>query len=577
MEERGGQRAAGQQARPESHQELEQRGQIQKLEKTTLLKICYTNARSLPGKINELAAYASVSEPDIILICESWCNSTITNSSLSIPGYQLETDLRKDRQDTGNGVGGGLIVYSKLGLKLLSCDKFQRNAFNQFCAFSVRTTGQMLNIILTYRPPTSSMDNLLQLCEILRNLEGNSFVIGDINLPIIDWEEGKADARGRRLMDTVEEEGLAQLVDFSTHDKGNRLDLLITNCQNRIVSVYDDGKLGNSDHCIIGVELIIPHKTSMNKRVPNWNKAKFPELRNHFRAVDWQNNLNGDDIEADWKFFSDTIAKTVANFVPCSTSRPADRPKWINRDIIKLIRRKKRAWQTAKAHKTIENLEIYKKLEKEVSNKVRNAKRNLEKKLAFSKGGNNTRVFANYIKSKTKSKVCIGPLKDSGRIISENKEMADKLNEFFSSVFSEEDLLNLPPQWYETNKVLEGVSITVEKIQKKLKNLKEKSAPGPDNICPGLLKNAAAELSVPLKIIYEKSIRLGQVPADWKQATVTPIFKKGTKGDASNYRPVSLTSVPCKILESLIKDCITEHLEAEGLIKNSQHGAVPPA
>ena len=73
--ERGGQRAAGQQARPESHQELEQRGQIQKLEKTTLLKICYTNARSLPEKINVLSAYASVSEPDIILICESWCNN----------------------------------------------------------------------------------------------------------------------------------------------------------------------------------------------------------------------------------------------------------------------------------------------------------------------------------------------------------------------------------------------------------------------------------------------------------------------------------------------------------------------
>ena len=70
--------------------------------------------------------------PDIILLTETWCNANTLDAALAIPGYQLETDLRTDRRDTTNGMGGGLLVYSRLGLKILSCDKFKENRFNQF-------------------------------------------------------------------------------------------------------------------------------------------------------------------------------------------------------------------------------------------------------------------------------------------------------------------------------------------------------------------------------------------------------------------------------------------------------------
>ena len=73
-------------------------------------------------------------------------------------------------------------------------------------------------------------------------------------------------------------------------------------------------------------------------------------------------------------------------------------------------------------------------------------------------------------------------------------------------------------------------------------------------------------LSAPLAVLYSKSLYEGVVPSDWKLANVTPIFKKGSKSNPSNYRPVSLTSVPSKIIESLIRDCMIEHLTS------SQHG-----
>ena len=79
-------------------------------------------------------------------------------------------------------------------------------------------------------------------------------------------------------------------------------------------------------------------------------------------------------------------------------------------------------------------------------------------------------------------------------------------------------------------------------------------------------------LCVPLSIIFNKSMNEGCVPQDWKLANVTPIFKKGSKSKPENYRPVSLTSISCKLMESIIRDQVVSHLEINHLIKASQHG-----
>ena len=82
----------------------------------------------------------------------------------------------------------------------------------------------------------------------------------------------------------------------------------------------------------------------------------------------------------------------------------------------------------------------------------------------------------------------------------------------------------------------------------------------------------ALEIVDPLVVIFQNSLDSGIVPTDWRVANVSPLFKKGGRVKTGNYRPLSLTSVLGKLLESIIKGFITRHLEGSGIIRQSQHG-----
>ena len=148
--------------------------------------------------------------------------------------------------------------------------------------------------------------------------------------------------------------------------------------------------------------------------------------------------------------------------------------------------------------------------------------------------------------------------------------MAEKLNKFFSTVLTKEDITTVPMLPAETEKRFQNIEVTEEKIKKKIKELKENGACGPDEMGAKILQIGVNHLVGPLCHIYNLSLKTGKIPKDWRHARVAPIYKKGPKGEAGNYRPVSLTSVPCRILESLIKDDLMTHLLQEKLITDNQ-------
>ena len=106
----------------------------------------------------------------------------------------------------------------------------------------------------------------------------------------------------------------------------------------------------------------------------------------------------------------------------------------------------------------------------------------------------------------------------------------------------------------------------------KLYNLNKRKSQGPDEVPPRVLWELSKELSVPLSIVFNKSLEDGIIPTEWKNANVVAIFKKGTKSVPGNYRPVSLTCIVCKILESIIRDFVVEHMLDCNLYSKCQHG-----
>ena len=116
--------------------------------------------------------------------------------------------------------------------------------------------------------------------------------------------------------------------------------------------------------------------------------------------------------------------------------------------------------------------------------------------------------------------------------------------------------------------------ISEEIIKAKLEKLNIYKSMGPDGIHPRLLKELAIPLSKPLAKIFNKSLMECQLPDDWKQATVSAIYKKGSRNKAGNYRPVSLTCILCKVMEGCIRDQKVDHITANDLFSNSQFGFI---
>lgn len=134
------------------------------------------------------------------------------------------------------------------------------------------------------------------------------------------------------------------------------------------------------------------------------------------------------------------------------------------------------------------------------------------------------------------------------------------------NVFTPEEHINI------NTKELREFEMSRLELEKELEAVDKTKASGPDEISCWVLKECAKKLSEPLFIICKDSFQKGKLPESSKQANIVPLFKKGNRQDPLNYRPVSLTSVVCKIMEKIIRRYWVEHLERNKKITKKQFG-----
>ena len=184
----------------------------------------------------------------------------------------------------------------------------------------------------------------------------------------------------------------------------------------------------------------------------------------------------------------------------------------------------------------------------------------------------NTKPLWNYIANQRQASVGVSPLKEGSQMISDSLGKAELLNKQFKYVFTTSTLNSDATLFGPNHPSVRPLYIDLAGVQKLLSQLNPSKAAGPDNISCRILKELHMEIAPILCAIFEQSLETGDLPTEWLNAYVTPVFKKGARCLPSNYRPISLTCVPCKILEHIICRHIRYHLDEHGIISKFQHG-----
>ena len=259
----------------------------------------------------------------------------------------------------------------------------------------------------------------------------------------------------------------------------------------------------------------------------------------------------------------------VNNFVP----GPGKGVHSVDVTTRRAIRLKRSKWLKYKHCSTYNNFLKYKEARNQVVFHLRRCKINFEKKLA-SNIKSDSKEFWKYVRSNTKTTITVGKLETlDGKMLNNDVEIAERLNNHFASVFTEEDESNIPV-FEDKVYIIETrtTSITKEKVSKIITELKQSKSQGPDGLHPKVIKECVVGISEPLTKIFNTSLNEGILPEVWKSANVTAIFKAGKRSLAENYRPISITPICCRLMEKIIRDEILLHMNTNKLISTYQHG-----
>jgi len=579
------------------------------------LKILNLNAQSLNSHVkkDQLHAILDQVKPDIVVATETWLSSEVLSSEI-IP---LELNYEIYRRDRGSRGGGVLVLVSN---KFLSSrvDQYETNC--EIVWVKVELQGSKPLLISGYYKPKESdefsQNEFSRSLHLVNQTKNHIWVLGDFNMPGFTWPNNtpclKADCRFPTLYsnftDILDDHSLTQMVTEPTR-YDNILDLFLTNNPTLVskVSILP----GIADHDMIYAEVSIRPK--LNKQVPRsmhvYRRADWESLKRHMSDFkdSFLSTCEGRSVNQLWIEFRDTLLKGIDKFVPTKTLSSKPSLPWLTQDIKRSMRKRDSLYQKHKRSGIDKDRQDFIEARHRVKSMLKVAHDryiedilNLASHEDIDEGANKTKTtfsskkLFSLLKSTKRDSSGIAPLLKDGELFSSSGDKANILNSQFNSVFTPKQPLSLsqlatmaidsfpvlglnsdlPAQYKQAaaHPDMDSITISTNGILKLLKDLNPNKAAGPDHIKPLVLRELRDVIAPVLQVLFQKSLDSGEVPEDWSRASVCPLFKKGDKSDASNYRPISLTCILCKVLEHIVATNIVSHLDRDNVLYNLQHG-----
>ena len=551
---------------------------------------CILNARSIVNKLPELHYLLYNNNYSVICITETWLHSEITNGLLDPQAiYHI---IRKDRVGSHHG---GVAVFIKKDMCFVDITVDRMYDCLELLCFEVVFSKCKVRFFVIYRPPyydqsaSDYIDLLIRCVKQYSSTERHTInvVVGDLNCPKIDWQNlsSSNDYISTAVLRWAVMHGYFQFVDFPTRGD-NILDLVLADDNHIISRIYCDPPLGYSDHCIVNFVLDIidnfrhislePYQSgsSVAECRYNWHTADYDVIARYICNIDWNTLLcYNPSALSFWNAFMEILWSAVENFVPKINGTRKVNHKSYPREMRKLIAKKRQLHNQCRLNP--DNLHMrwqYRNLVSKFKDKCHDLEKQHEEQIISA---NSLGLFYKYVNGRIRYRSAIGALTtNTGDIVTSEKDKADMFNEFFANAGTKDN--GKVPFCHNValKSTLETVTFTEDNILSVINKLKPNLSSGPDCLPPVFFKNLKLCLAGPLSIVFNQLISVGAVPNKWKSAIIVPVFKKGPAGDVANYRPISLTCVPCKLMERIIAQHIYDHLVDCNLLSSAQHGFV---
>lgn len=555
------------------------------------LHCLHLNVRSLPPKIDELRLIAQSTNAAVIGVSETWLDETVNDSEIEIPNYNIQ---RMDR----NRDGGGVCIYIRADLAYNPRMDLHHNDIESTWVDILLPKSKPILIGICYRPQTNAafFSTLEDSCiKSDRFCDQEVIILGDFNANMFKPKESivKAASHFSYLFN------LKQLIKDATRvtpTSETCIDLVFVSdinkiCQSGVITV------GLSDHFINYCTRktikgqINKHKTIKIRSMKNYTTTIFHEK---LSAVDWSEVFNSTSVEHAWSTFKKFFVAVLDDIAPFKQTRVKQRSEpWFDNELRCLVQERDRMLLKFRKTKDRSFYSQYKVLRNQVQYKIKRAKAKYYQDKIEDNSKNPKKLWG-FLKDLGAGKSCskkscsIG-LKVGDEVCFDKPTVAETFNQFFVTVAA--TLVNKLPSGsgkYGLNFVNDfyrkkGVQpnrfslsqVEEDSVLKLLLKINTSKSTGLDNLPAKFLKDAAPIISKPLTHIINLSIEAGEVPNDMKNARVVPIYKKNSKTEAGNYRPVSILSVVSKIFERIMYDQLEKYIKDESLLYEFQSGFRP--